>query len=81
MNDKLSRDHLAHLSIKVYADDVIIRETDDQKVVAAVMSYIAKENSNKHSDIVKNAENYVKYGLGQQGVPMADKSSQNRRVE
>lgn len=38
------------LTVRVYADDLLLRETDDERAVAAVMSFIAKNPlpSNKH---------------------------------
>lgn len=41
---------MAKLTVRVYADDLLLRETDDERAVAAVMSYIANPlPSNKHS--------------------------------
>lgn len=32
---------MAKLTVRVYADDVLLRETEDERVAAAVMSFIA----------------------------------------
>ncbi len=42
---------------------------------AKLMVDFILEHSYKHTAIAKNAENYVKYGLGQAGVPARSKTS------